>query len=87
MIAGDLEKLGYQILIREEESDNGYCLCLVEEDGERTFITVKARKALQASWFEQLSQDATTASMWPDTRCAVPAAGSFPIGWRARRTG
>lgn len=29
----------------------------------------------------------TTASMWPDTRCAVPAAGSFPIGWRALRTG
>lgn len=59
MIAGDLEKLGYQILIREEESDNGYCLCLVEEDGERTFITVKgAEGRFRHSWFEQLSQDA-----------------------------
>ena len=59
MIAGDLEKLGYQILIREEESDNGYCLCLVEEDGERTFITVKgAEGRFRPSWFEQLSQDA-----------------------------
>lgn len=58
MIAGDLEKLGYQILIREEESDNGYCLCLVEEDGERTFITVKgAEGRFRPSWFEQLSQD------------------------------
>lgn len=57
MIAGDLEKLGYQILIREEESDNGYCLCLVEEDGERTFITVKgAEGRFRPSWFEQLSQ-------------------------------
>ena len=57
MIAGDLEKLGYQILIREEESDNGYCLCLVEEDGERTFITVKgAEGRFRHSWFEQLSQ-------------------------------
>jgi len=59
MIAGDLEKLGYQILIREEELDNGYCLCLVEEDGERTFITVKgAEGRFRPSWFEQLSQDA-----------------------------
>lgn len=59
MIAGDLEKLGYQILIREDESDNGYCLCLVEEDGERTFITVKgAEGRFRPSWFEQLSQDA-----------------------------
>lgn len=59
MIAGDLEKLGYQILIREEESDNGYCLCLVEEDGERTFITVKgAEGRFRPPWFEQLSQDA-----------------------------
>lgn len=59
MIAGDLEKLGYQILIREEESDNGYCLCLVEEDGERTFITVKgAEGRFRPSWFEQLTQDA-----------------------------
>lgn len=59
MIAGDLEKLGYRILIREEESDNGYCLCLVEEDGERTFITVKgAEGRFRPSWFEQLSQDA-----------------------------
>ena len=59
MIAGDLEKLGYPILIREEESDNGYCLCLVEEDGERTFITVKgAEGCFRPSWLEQLSQDA-----------------------------
>lgn len=59
MIAGDLEKLGYPILIREEESDNGYCLCLVEEDGERTFITVKGVEGcFRPSWFEQLSQDA-----------------------------
>ena len=59
MIAGDLEKLGYPILIRDEESDNGYCLCLVEEDGERTFITVKgAEGCFRPSWFEQLSQDA-----------------------------
>ena len=58
MIAGDLEKLGYPILIREEESDNGYCLCLVEEDGERTFITGKgAEGCFRPSWFEQLSQD------------------------------
>ena len=59
MIAGDLEKLGYPILIRDEESDNGYCLCLVEEDGERTFITVKGSEGcFRTSWFEQLSQDA-----------------------------
>ena len=59
MIAGDLENLGYPILIREEERDNGYCLCLVEEDGERTFITVKgAEGCFRSSWFEPLSPDA-----------------------------
>lgn len=59
MIARDLRGLGYSILIREGEMDNGYCLCLVEEDGERTFITVKgAEGCFKPSWFDCLSAGA-----------------------------
>ena len=31
---------GYPILIQDDTDDNGFCLCLVEKNGERTFITV-----------------------------------------------
>lgn len=56
IISGDLKKLGYHILIKDEELDNGYCLCLVEAGGERTFITVRgAEGRFRASWFDRLS--------------------------------
>ncbi|WP_042273531.1 PfkB family carbohydrate kinase [[Clostridium] dakarense] len=41
LIERELIENNYKIHIKEEEEDNGYCLCLVEEDGERTFITIK----------------------------------------------
>lgn len=58
MISGDLRRLGYEIFIKDKEKDNGYCLCLVEADGERTFITVKgAEGQFKADWFGCLSPD------------------------------
>lgn len=58
IISSDLKRLGYEILIKDEEMDNGYCLCLVEEDGERTFITVRGSEGrFKESWFHSLSGD------------------------------
>lgn len=41
IIEQDLLKNGYKVFIKDEKKDNGYCLCLVEESGERTFITIQ----------------------------------------------
>lgn len=56
IISNNLKALGYDILIRDEEMDNGYCLCLVEEDGERSFITVKGIEGrFKETWFRGIS--------------------------------
>ncbi len=41
LIKKDLFDNGYEVFIKDEKNDNGYCLCLVEDNGERTFITIK----------------------------------------------
>lgn len=41
MIRKELQEKGYKVLIRDEERDNGFCLCMVEKSGERTFVTVQ----------------------------------------------
>lgn len=51
-----LNEDGYDVLISDSEMDNGYCLCLVEDDGERTFITVKGIEGLhKREWFNSLN--------------------------------
>lgn len=58
IISDNLKGLGYDILVKDEEMDNGYCLCLVEEDGERTFITVKGMEGkFKESWFKGISPE------------------------------
>lgn len=55
IIARRLEQMGYQILIREESKDNGFCLCLVESDGERTFITLQGCEGeFRQEWLRDL---------------------------------
>lgn len=41
IISRTLEQSGYDIQIRDESQDNGYCQALVEATGEGTFITVQ----------------------------------------------
>lgn len=49
---------GYEILINDLEMDNGYCLCLVEENGERSFITVNGIEANhKEEWFHNLNMN------------------------------
>lgn len=51
-----LSEDGYDVLISDSEMDNGYCLCLVEDGGERTFITVKGIEGLhKKEWFNSLN--------------------------------
>lgn len=56
IIRKTLNEDGYDVLISDSEMDNGYCLCLVEDDGERTFITVKGIEGLhKKEWFNSLN--------------------------------
>lgn len=58
IIKNDLEKNGYTIFAKNENQDNGYCLCLVENDGERTFITTNGcESTFNESWFNALNTD------------------------------
>ena len=54
-IEKDLLNNGYEIFIKDENTDNGYCLCLVENSGERTFITVQGTECeLKKEWLDKL---------------------------------
>lgn len=55
IIAGEVKRCGYDILIRDDSQDNGYTLDLVEATGERTFITAQGIEgAFRREWFERL---------------------------------
>ena len=41
IIKQELENNDYTRYINDKTGDNGYCLCLVEKEGERSFITIK----------------------------------------------
>ena len=58
IIENEVKKDGYDISIKDESGDNGYCLCLVESTGERSFITVKGIEVNYKSlWFENINPD------------------------------
>lgn len=42
--------------IKSDEMDNGYCLCLVENNGERTFLTIPGIESeFKKEWFSKLN--------------------------------
>lgn len=58
IISEELKKCGYDILIRDESCDNGYCLDLVEATGERTFITAQGMEgAFRREWLDALDMN------------------------------
>lgn len=58
IIAAELKRCGYDILIRDESKDNGYCLDLVEATGERTFITAQGIEgAFRREWFDAIEME------------------------------
>lgn len=47
---------GHGEMLSNLTGDNGWCLCMVEESGERTFLTVPGiENSWQASWFEHVN--------------------------------
>lgn len=50
-----LHEGGHEILIEDDREDNGYCLSLVEKDGERTFISIDGIETKwHDAWLERL---------------------------------
>jgi sugar/nucleoside kinase (ribokinase family) len=50
---------GHEQMLRDMDGDNGWCLCMVEENGERTFMTVPGiENDWQEDWFEQVNMHA-----------------------------
>ncbi|MCD8241578.1 MAG: PfkB family carbohydrate kinase, partial [Lachnospiraceae bacterium] len=55
-IANELRQSGHESPIRTRDGDNGYCLCMVEADGERTFLTLPGVEcSFQKAWFSQIN--------------------------------
>ncbi|MDO5147486.1 MAG: PfkB family carbohydrate kinase [Eubacteriales bacterium] len=55
IISRKLREAGHEIAICSQEKDNGYCLCLVEREGERTFLTLPGVECnFQREWFHEL---------------------------------
>lgn len=53
-----LHESGHEVLIEDDREDNGYCLSLVEKDGERTFISIDGIETKwQDAWLERLHAD------------------------------
>lgn len=58
IIREELENNNYKIHISDESKDNGYCLCLVEKNGERSFITVPGiEHEFKTEWLEAIDAD------------------------------
>lgn len=55
-IKKQLEKDGHGDMLSGLAGDNGWCLCMVEADGERTFLTVPGiENDWQEAWFENVN--------------------------------
>ncbi|WP_242847951.1 PfkB family carbohydrate kinase [Inediibacterium massiliense] len=55
LVKKELKRNDYKIFIEDHQKDNGYCLCLVEDTGERTFITLQGIECdFQSQWLENL---------------------------------
>ncbi|MDO4313396.1 MAG: PfkB family carbohydrate kinase [Eubacteriales bacterium] len=54
----ELERTGHRSVVKSENTDNGYCLCMVEADGERTFLTLPGIECrFEKEWFDQLNAE------------------------------
>lgn len=55
IIKKQLEVDRYPVIIEDDDNDNGYCLCLVEADGERTFITLQGIECdFESEWLDSI---------------------------------
>lgn len=55
IVSRKLKEAGHESMLRSDAQDNGYCLCMVEADGERTFLTLPGIEcSFEREWFQQL---------------------------------
>lgn len=54
-----LQAAGHDVMIQDDRSDNGYCLSLVEANGERTFITIDG---IETKWLDEWLENIDAAS-------------------------
>lgn len=58
-----LQKHGHKRLIYDTSMDNGYCLCLVDNTGERTFVTLAGIECcFKKEWFEPIAGESYTSA-------------------------
>lgn len=57
IIKEQLLKDNHKLFVKDESMDNGWCLSLVENDGERTFVTVQGvdEKGWKHEWFKKVN--------------------------------
>ena len=55
IIEKELKSKGYRTLIKDNSKDNGYCICMVEKSGERTFVTCQGIEGnYKKNYFENI---------------------------------
>lgn len=55
IVAAKLKEAGHESPLFSETRDNGYCLCIVEQNGERTFLTLPGIECrFEKEWFQRL---------------------------------
>ena len=55
MVSSELKSSDIPIVYKSEKMDNGYCLTLIEKNGERTFLTKDGLEcAFEDSWFDSI---------------------------------
>lgn len=58
-IRKELISYGFDLIIEDHSEDNGYCICFVEKNGERTFITVRgAESRFRKDWLKTINRSA-----------------------------
>lgn len=58
IIREKLEQTGHESPIHSKVQDNGYCLCMVEADGERTFLTLPGIECrFEKEWFAEVDPE------------------------------
>lgn len=58
IIGKKLGQAGHKSPLHSEAQDNGYCLCMVEADGERTFLTLPGIECrFEKEWFTHIDAD------------------------------
>lgn len=87
IIRGGLAKLGIESKIHTDIGDNGWCLALVEPDGERTFMSFRGvEHQWNQAWLNQLSLTPGTLLSLSGYQLAGPCA-ELLVNWLEKQEG